>query len=488
MSAPLTLKHMLSRVRGSPPASNEPVSPPPGARPAPAAPRDGAAPAARARKVFVHTFGCQMNASDSQRMVELLGRHAYAPTPHPEDADLIVLNTCAVREKAEQKLLSALGRYRVHKQARGAILAVGGCVAQQEKERLLRRVPYLDFVFGPDNLQRLPELVERAARHERFAETGWMDSAEYVFPRADAEAARGRATAFVTAMKGCDNVCSFCIVPHTRGREVSRPYADVVAECAELAAVGVREVTLIGQNVNSYVGGCSFAELLRRVAAVPGLERIRFTTSHPHDLSDELVACFRDEPRVMPHFHLPVQSGSDPVLRRMRRDYTVEQYLERFRKLSEARPGIAVTTDFIVGFPGERDEDFEGSLALLERARFENSFSFVFSPRPRTLAAQKLETAPEWREVPRELAVERLERLQALQRRITGERLAAELGRTVEVLVEGASDRDGERLGRTPENRVVHFAASERQAPGGALVRLRVNRAGGSSLSGELLA
>lgn len=390
-----------------------------------------------------------------------------------------------MREKAEQKLLSALGRYREVKARRGALIAVSGCVAQQEKDRLLARVPYVDFVFGPDNIGRLPEMVERA-RDERFAETGWMDSEEYVFPRADPEAARGRVTAFVTAMKGCDNVCAFCIVPHTRGREVSRPFPDVVAECAALAGVGVREVTLIGQNVNSYTGGCTFADLLRRVAAVPGIDRIRFTTSHPHDLSDALVEVFRDEPKVMPHFHLPVQSGSDAVLRRMRRDYSVAEYLDRFDRLRAARPGIAITTDFIVGFPGETDADFEASLALLERARFEQSFSFVFSPRPHTVAAVRLGSAPEWQDVPRGTAVARLERLLAAQRRIAGEILAGELGKVVEVLVEGPSDEPGERLGRTPENRVVHLAADEAAAPAGARVAVRITRAGGSSLSGTL--
>jgi tRNA-2-methylthio-N6-dimethylallyladenosine synthase len=451
-----------------------------------AVPQEAGGRPAAPRKVFVHTFGCQMNESDSDRMVELLGRHAFERAATADEADLILLNTCAVREKAEQKLLSALGRYREVKARRGALIAVSGCVAQQEKDRLLRRVPYVDFVFGPDNIGRLPEMIDRARARERFAETGWMDSEEYVFPRADPEAARGRTTAFVTAMKGCDNVCAFCIVPHTRGREVSRPYPDVVAECAALAEVGVREVTLIGQNVNSYAGGCAFAELLRRVAAVPGIARIRFTTSHPHDLSDALVDVFRDEPKVMPHFHLPVQSGSDPVLARMRRDYTVAEYLVRFEKLRAARPGVAITTDFIVGFPGETDADFEASLALLERARFEQSFSFVFSPRPHTIAGLRLGSAPEWQEVPREVAVGRLERLLAAQRRIAGEILHAELGRTVEVLVEGPSEEPGERLGRTPENRVVHLAASEADAPAGALVQVRVTRAGGSSLSGVL--
>jgi tRNA-2-methylthio-N6-dimethylallyladenosine synthase len=363
---------------------------------------------------------------------------------------------------------------------------VAGCVAQQEKERLLQRVPYVDFVFGPDNLSRLPEMIARARARERFAETGWMSSEEYVFPSAEPDAARGRATAFVAAMKGCDNVCAFCVVPHTRGREVSRPWPEVVAECARLAEVGVREVTLIGQNVNSYRGGCSFAEVLRRVAAVPGIARVRFTTSHPHDLSDDLIHVFRDEPRVMPHFHLPVQSGSDSVLARMRRDYTVAEYLDRFDRLRAARPGIAVTTDFIVGFPGESEADFEASLRLLEQARFAQSFSFVFSPRPRTVASLRLGSAPEWQEVPREAAMERLERLLGLQRRIAAEILAAERGKVVEVLVEGPSDRPGERVGRTPENHVVHLSATDAVAPAGALVPVRVTRAGTSSLSGTL--
>jgi tRNA-2-methylthio-N6-dimethylallyladenosine synthase len=468
MSEPLSLTSMVARARGATPA-------------------EARACAVTPRKVFVHTFGCQMNDSDSARMVELLGRHAFSATPHPEDADLILLNTCAVREKAEQKLLSALGRYREHKARRGALIAVGGCVAQQEKDRLLARVPYLDFVFGPDNIAKLPEMIERA-RRERFAETGWMPSEEYLFPRADPEAARGRATAFVTAMKGCDNVCSFCIVPYTRGREISRPFTEIEEECAALAEVGVREVTLIGQNVNSYAGGCDFPSLLRRVAALPGVGRVRFTTSHPHDLSDALVEVFRDEPRVMSHFHLPVQSGSDPVLLRMRRDYTVEEYMGRFQKLRAARPGIAITTDFIIGFPGETDEDFERSLELLERARFDNSFSFVYSPRPHTGAARRLGSAPEWSEIPRPVALARLERLQTAQRRISSEAMARELGKTVEVLVEGALDgEERRRFGRTPENRVVHLDADEAQAPAGVRLAVRVTRAHTNSLSGEIV-
>jgi tRNA-2-methylthio-N6-dimethylallyladenosine synthase len=459
---------------------------PPSGTPARVPPHPSAVPAAT-RKVFVHTFGCQMNQSDSDRMVELLGRHDYARAGSADEADLILLNTCAVRDKAEQKLLSALGRYRAVKSRRGALIAVAGCVAQQEKERLLELVPYVDFVFGPDNMGRLPELLERAAGRERFAETGWMDSEEYLFPSAEPEAARGRATACVTAMKGCDNVCAFCIVPHTRGREVSRPFTEIVAECASLAEVGVREVTLVGQNVNSYRGGATFAALLRRVAAIPGIARIRFTTSHPHDLSDELVAVFRDEPKVMGHFHLPVQAGSDAVLSRMRRGYTVAEYLARHDALAAARPGIAITTDFIVGFPGETEDDFQDSLALLRRARFDNSFCFVFSPRPHTVAGRRLGSEPAWDEVPRAIATARLDRLLAAQRALTAEGMQAELGREVEVLVEGTGEDGERRYGRTPENRLVHVAATEAEAPTGALVRVKVVRAGQASLGGELL-
>src|SRR5207237_9910120 len=281
-------------------------------------------PAAVQRRYFIHTFGCQMNEHDSARMGESLARAGWARTDAADSADLVLLNTCAIREKAEEKLYSALGRYRMVKARRGARIGVAGCVAQQEKDKLLDRAPYVDFVLGPDQIARVADLAEQGG-----VETGWVPSEKYVFPQADPESARGKATAVVLAMKGWDNVCSFCVVPHTRGREVSRPYAEIVREVAALCAVGIREVTLIGQNVNSYAGGCSFAALIRRVAAVPGLSRIRFTTSHPMDLSAELVERFHDEPRLMPHFHLPVQHGADTVLQRMRRKYTVAEYERR---------------------------------------------------------------------------------------------------------------------------------------------------------------
>jgi len=432
------------------------------------------------KRFFVHTFGCQMNVNDSLRIGEALATIGYRPTAVADQADLIILNTCAIREKAEDKMLSALGRYRSIKTQRGALLAVGGCVAQQEKTKLLARVPYLDFVFGPDAIGKLPELVTRVVSDRvRVSETAWVDSEEYVFPRADPGSSAGKVSEFVTVMKGCDNVCSFCVVPHTRGREVSRPFVEVVEEVASLTRVGVREVTLIGQNVNSYRGGVSFAELLLRVAQIPRVERVRFTTSHPHDLSDVLVDAFRQELRIAPHFHLPVQSGSDPVLRRMKRDYTVAAYLERLAALRAARPGIAVTTDVIVGFPGETEEDFQATLALTEQVRYENQFSFIFSARPRTVASLK---EAEWGPVPHDVQIQRLDRLISLQRRITGEIAAGLVGQEVEVLVEGPSRSDpSRRFGRTPENRTVNFDGT---APAGARARVRITHGSPSALLG----
>ncbi|MFL5347959.1 MAG: tRNA (N6-isopentenyl adenosine(37)-C2)-methylthiotransferase MiaB [Hyalangium sp.] len=433
------------------------------------------------KRYFIHTFGCQMNVNDSLRMSEVLAKLSYTPTPTPDDADLIILNTCAIREKAEDKMLSALGRYKPVKLSRGALIGVGGCVAQQEKDRLIKKVPYVDFVFGPDNIAKLPEIISRVEQErERVVETAFVDSEEYVFPRANAETSRGKITEFVTVMKGCDNVCSFCVVPHTRGREVSRAFPDVLTEVADLARVGVREVTLIGQNVNSYKGGISFAQLLLRTVEVPGIERVRFTTSHPHDLSDELIDAFRTQPKIAPHFHLPVQSGADRILKMMRRDYTVEQYLERLEKLRAARPGIAVTTDIIVGFPGETDEEFELTMKLTEQVRYENQFSFIYSPRPKTGAALR---EKDWGSVPHEVKIARLERLQKLQRKICGEITAAQVGLEVEVLVEGHSKYDAaKRFGRTPENRTVNF---DGDAPAGALVKVLVERATPNQLMGR---
>jgi tRNA-2-methylthio-N6-dimethylallyladenosine synthase len=432
------------------------------------------------KRYFIHTFGCQMNVNDTNRMGEVLAGLEYRPTPVADDADLIILNTCSIREKAEDKMLSALGRYRQVKTQRGALIGVGGCVAQQEKDKILKRVPYVDFVFGPDNIAKLPEIIGRVtAGRERVVETAWVDSEEYVFPRADPGSSKGRVTEFVTVMKGCDNVCAFCVVPHTRGREVSRAFPEVLLEVAALAKVGVREATLIGQNVNSYRGGIEFPQLLLRVAEVPGIERVRFTTSHPHDLSDELIAAFVAQPKIVSHFHLPVQSGSDTVLKRMRRDYTVAQYLERLAKLRAARPGIGITTDVIVGFPGETDEDFEATMRLTELARFDNQYNFIYSARPKTSAALREE---EWGSIPHDVKVQRLERLQKAQKRIAGEINQAFSGQTVEVLVEGRSKNDAaRRFGRTGENKVVNF---DGDAPIGAIVEVKVGDTSVSALYG----
>jgi tRNA-2-methylthio-N6-dimethylallyladenosine synthase len=397
------------------------------------------------RSYFIHTFGCQMNESDSQRMGEALARAGWGQTDAAERADLVLVNTCAIREKAEDKLYSALGRYRILKAQRGLKIGVAGCVAQQEKEKLLQRAPYVDFVLGPDHLDKVPELAERGG-----LETGFAETHEYLFPQADPETSRGRATAFVTAMKGCDNVCSFCVVPYTRGREVSRPYAEIVREIAALVKVGVREVTLIGQNVNSYSGGCSFASLISRVAAVPGLLRIRFTTSHPMDLSPELVQAFHDVPQLMPHFHLPVQHGADTVLQRMRRKYTIAEYERRIAGLPA---GIALTSDIICGFPGETAEEHALNIEFLKRTNYDNLFSFIYSPRPHTGALLKLD---EWGEVPKALALQRLDEVQRLQQARTVEKHRQAIGSSVEVLVESPG------FGRSRENWTVHFQGGAR--------------------------
>lgn len=435
-----------------------------------------------ARKLFLHTFGCQANEADSARMREGLAKEGWVTTETAEDADLVLLNTCAIREKSEQKLLSALGRYAPLKRERGTKIGVGGCVAQQEKHALLKKVPYVDFVFGPDQIGNLPAIVKRVeAERVRLTETAWLDASTYVFPTADPSFVQGKVTTFVTVMKGCNNVCAFCVVPHTRGREVSRPVGEVLAEIRALAEVGVREVTLIGQNVNSYAGGVDFATLLRQVARVPGVERIRFTTSHPHDLSDALCDVFADEPRLMPHFHLPVQSGSDRVLKRMRRDYTVEEYLGRLARLRAARADIAVTTDVIVAYPGESDDDFERTMELLERVQYANAYSFVFSPRPNTSASRHL-GEPGWEELPREVGVQRVERVQALIRDCSLALNRAALGRTVEVLVEGPSRYEPtRRYGKTGFNQVVNF---EGTAETGRTVLVHVDDVTANSLTG----
>jgi tRNA-2-methylthio-N6-dimethylallyladenosine synthase len=448
-------------------------------------------PAAPPKRVYIQNFGCQMNEYDVARMVEVLRRDGYEAAPSAEEADLIVLNSCSVREKSEHKVASAAGRLKELKERRpGVVLAVGGCVAQQEGDRLLRRVPTADFTFGPDHIGAIPKLLERLrSERRRFAATDVIDVEDYRFLDADPRPGDVQVTALVTIQKGCDNHCAFCVVPATRGREVSRPADEVVAEVRRFVALGAREVTLIGQNVNSYHGlgtpdGDDFAELLRRVDAVDGLLRVRFTTSHPHDFTRKVAECFRDLPRLMPYLHLPVQAGSSRTLRRMVRDYTREEYLEKIDHLRALVPDISLSTDIIVGYPGETDADFAETLTLLERVEYDFIYSFGYSPRPDT-PALKLKLRDD---VPEAVKDARLQAVQELQRALTARRLARFVGRDLPVLVEGEAQRGaGQLCGRAPGNEMVNFAAPPGRAPVGEVVTVRIREARAHTLIGDAL-
>ncbi len=437
-------------------------------------------------RVFIKTFGCQMNVYDSDKMADVLREAAgYEPTSDIEQADLILFNTCSVREKAAEKVFSDLGRVK-HLKAKGTLIGVGGCVASQEGAAIVRRAPYVDLVFGPQTLHRLPAMLERRRAELRpqvdisFPEIEKFDHlppARVLGP-----------TAFVSIMEGCSKYCSYCVVPYTRGEEVSRPFDDVLAEIAGLASQGVREVTLLGQNVNAYrgaMGGTSeladFAMLLEAVAEIAGIARIRYTTSHPKEFSQRLVDAYGRIDKLVDHVHLPVQHGSDRVLAAMKRGYTTLEFKSTVRKLRAVRPQIAISSDFIVGFPGETADDFERTMALVDEVGFDHSFSFVFSPRPGTPAASLAdETDP----------AEKLERLQRLQARLEaqGEAISrSRLGTVQRVLVEGPSRRDaGELMGRTACNRVVNFIAPPRLV--GSLAEVRIDEVRGHSLRGEIVA
>ena len=432
--------------------------------------------------LYLETFGCQMNVSDSEKIVSLLRDLGYRAVTDPALADLILLNTCSVRAKAESKVYDYLGRYRLGKRHNSRlIIGVGGCVAQQEGERLLKKVPYVDLVFGTHSLHLLPELVRAAERGERRAATDFVDTETRLnlFPEADDT---GELTRFVTIMQGCDNFCSYCIVPYVRGREISRRSAEIIAEIREMADRGVREVTLLGQNVNSYglktPGELHFADLIHEIAAIDGIERIRFTTSHPRDISPELVACFATIPKLCGHIHLPAQSGSDAVLARMNRGYTRAEYLATVAALREARPGLAVTGDIIVGFPGETEADYEATLSLLEEVRYADLFSFLYSERPETAAAG----FPG--QLSRTVKQERLERLQRRQREITREICDGMVGTVQRVLIEGLSRRGDQLTGRTDGNRVVNVAGDPSLV--GRMVEVTIIRSYPNSLLGEL--
>jgi tRNA-2-methylthio-N6-dimethylallyladenosine synthase len=449
------------------------------------------------KRVYIQNFGCQMNEYDVERMVEVLRAGGYESAPSADDADLIVLNSCSIREKSEHKVASAAGRLKELKDKKPhLVLAVGGCVAQQEGDRLLKRLPLADFTFGPDNIPTIPRLLERFADGKRrFAATEVIDVEDYRFLDADPRPGDVKVTQLVTIQKGCDNHCAFCVVPATRGREVSRPAAEVIAEVERFVELGAREVTLIGQNVNSYHGIRSdggsapgppdqFAELLRRVCAVDGLERVRFTTSHPHDFTRKVAEAFRDLPKLGSYLHLPVQAGSSRTLRRMVRDYTREEYLAKIDHLRALVPDISLSTDIIVGYPGETDAEFRETMTLLERVEYDFIYSFGYSPRPDT-PALKLKLRDD---VPEDVKDARLQEVQELQRAITARRLQRFVGREVEVLVEGESRRGAELCGRTRGNEMVNFvvpAGARLDEMIGRLLPVRITAARAHTLVGE---
>jgi tRNA-2-methylthio-N6-dimethylallyladenosine synthase len=411
-----------------------------------------------AGRVFVTTFGCQMNEYDSARMVDVLREaEGLEPTADPEQADVVLLNTCSVREKAQEKVFSHLGQWRLLKQRKpGLIIGVGGCVASQEGEGLLERAPFVDLVFGPQTLHRLPEMI-RGLRASGRSQVDVSFPEIEKFDRLPEPRAEG-ATAFVSIMEGCSKYCSFCVVPYTRGEEISRPVGQVLAEVEALAAQGVREVMLLGQNVNAYRGEfadgaeCDLAALIRLVARIEGIDRIRFTTSHPVEFTDSLVEAFAEEPKLANYLHLPVQSGSDRVLAAMKRGYTALEYKQKLRKLRAVRPDISLSSDFIVGFPGETDRDFEQTMNLIAEVGFDQSFSFIYSRRPGTPAASLPDDVPH--------AVKQ-QRLAILQRRIDQQSLALSermVGTLQRVLVERPSKKDPRQLaGRTENMRWVNF-------------------------------
>jgi len=439
-----------------------------------------------AKKLYIKTFGCQMNEYDSGKMADVLrAEDAMERTDNPEEADIILLNTCAIRERAQEKVFHQLGRWRHLKQNNpNLIIGVGGCVASQEGDAIVKRVPYVDIVFGPQTLHRLPELVN--ARR-----TSGKAQVDVSFPEIEKfdhlpEARVEGVSAFVSVMEGCSKYCTYCIVPYTRGTEISRPFDDVIAEAASLAEQGVKEVTLLGQNVNAYRGAmhdgetADLALLLNYLAEIPGIERLRFTTSHPMEFTQRLIDAYAEIPKLANHLHLPVQCGSDRILAAMKRGYTVLEFKSIVRRLRKARPDISITSDFIVGFPGETDVDFEATMKLVEEVNFDASFSFIFSARPGTPAAE----LPD--DTPREINMARLERLQVKlgeQSLALSEKMVGGIQR---VLVDGYSRRDAKLLcGRTENNRIVKFVGHPRLI--GQFADVVITAALPNSLRGEVV-
>ena len=437
------------------------------------------------KKVFIKTYGCQMNEYDSDKMSDVLGAaQGYEPTDNVEEADLILFNTCSVREKAQEKVFSDLGRVK-HLKKKGALIGVGGCVASQEGEAIIARAPYVDVVFGPQTLHRLPQMLDERARLNRsqvdisFPEIEKFDH----MPAARVEGA----SAFVSIMEGCSKYCSYCVVPYTRGEEVHRPFEDVLVEVAGLADQGVKEITLLGQNVNAWrapMGGTSevadFATLLEYVCDIPGVERLRYVTSHPNEFTPALIAAYDKLPKLVSHLHLPVQHGSDRILMAMKRGYTAMEYKSTVRKLRAIRPNMALSSDFIVGFPGETDDDHSKLMKLMDDVGFDNSFSFIFSPRPGTPAANLAD------DTPHDVKLRRLQQVQANINDNLARISASLVGTTQRLLVEGASKRDGgELMGRTECNRVVNFVGQPRLI--GQMVDVAITETRTYTLRGEVL-
>jgi tRNA-2-methylthio-N6-dimethylallyladenosine synthase len=440
------------------------------------------------KKVFIKTFGCQMNEYDSDKMADVLGAaEGFEKTQDPEEADLILFNTCSVREKAQEKVFSDLGRVK-HLKKKGVLIGVGGCVASQEGAEIIKRAPYVDVVFGPQTLHRLPEMLKARDRLNQpqvdisFPEIEKFDH----LPPARVEGA----SAFVSIMEGCSKYCSYCVVPYTRGEEVSRPFEDVLVEVAGLADQGVKEVTLLGQNVNAYRGKmgdtdeiADFAMLIEYVADIPGIERIRYTTSHPNEFTQRLIDTYAKVPKLVSHLHLPVQHGSDRILMAMKRGYTAMEYKSTIRKLRAIRPDLSMSSDFIVGFPGETEEDFQKMMKLITDVGYDSSFSFIFSPRPGTPAAN----LPD--DTPHEVKLQRLQHLQAVLEENVRRISASREGTVQRILVEGPSRKNpAELMGRTECNRIVNFHGGPNSARlVGQMVDVKITQALPHSLRGEVL-
>ncbi|WP_426239995.1 tRNA (N6-isopentenyl adenosine(37)-C2)-methylthiotransferase MiaB [Pararhizobium sp. DWP1-1-3] len=444
------------------------------------------------RKVFVKTYGCQMNVYDSDRMTDALAKDGYVSTDVMEDADLVLLNTCHIREKAAEKVYSALGRLRDLKkkkagEGREMMIGVAGCVAQAEGDEILRRAPAVDLVIGPQTYHRLPEALKRVQRGERVLETDYAieDKFEHL-PAPDKAKTKARGvTAFLTVQEGCDKFCTFCVVPYTRGSEVSRPVAQIVAEAQKLVDAGVREITLLGQNVNAWHGlgadgeKWGLGQLLHRLTQIEGLARLRYTTSHPRDMEDSLIEAHRDLKQLMPYLHLPIQSGSNRILKAMNRRHTTAEYIALIARIKAARPDLALSGDFIVGFPGETDEDFEDTLRLVETVGYAQAFSFKYSTRPGTPGADLGDQVPE------DVKAKRLERLQALLLKQQNEFAQQCIGKTIDLLLEKPGRMPGQLIGRSPWLQSVNVDANASQI--GDIVSVRITGAGPNSLFAEVV-